>query len=169
MTTMVQKISGGLLAAALATTGLIGVAATANAEHQSSARAGASSKTDFNPTIEKVESNKLLLRAENINKSNTIKLMVDKNGTWRVLETWDFSNSRDRKFTEVVEVGFVGKNPDAKYTLRVIDRNRNGRVVQVQDSNEGKKANNPGADEPTPEEPNTDDDGGLGLPDLPLP
>ena len=126
------KIASGIATAALAV-GSLGIA-VGPADAAGGQGNNSSSNRNFNPTVEKVNVRKILAEAQNINRRSTVKLMVDRNGTWRTLKVWNPSNARPRNFAETVTLQRVGNIK--RYIVRVVDRNSRGRVKQVQDSDD---------------------------------
>lgn len=135
-----MKIASGIATAAVAAGSLGLVVGPANAapdqmsDRSSSVQARQQGDTNFKPTLEKVNQRKILAEAQNINRKTTVKLMVDRNGSWETLQVWNPDNARPRDFAQTVNVKRVGKIQN--YILRVVDRNSRGRVTQVQDSND---------------------------------
>ena len=126
------KIASGSAVAVLAVGGLALSTGPAQADGGGRHLSQSQAQAKFDPRLEKVNYTKILAQADNVNRTDTIKLLRERKGNWDVVKTWTPDNARNRDFAEVVSIkGGVGRL--SNYMLRVIDHQR-GHHVTVADS-----------------------------------
>ena len=89
-----SKIAGGLAVTAL-------TVATSTLSAGASYAAGSDT---FNPRLEKLNYHQILVQADNVNRTDVVKLLRDRRGQRVTVETWHFKGGKERDFSDLVKL-----------------------------------------------------------------